>query len=145
MNITKQQIAELFQKGLNCSQIVLSQFSEKYEMDKKEALRIGCGFGGGARAGELCGAVSGAIMVIGLKYGNDHDQNQQSKMKCYEKTKEFINIFTEYNGSIVCRDLLKCDISTEEGMIKAQKENLFQTLCVDAVYLSIQILSELGY
>lgn len=145
MNMLKEQIADLFQSGLNCSQIVLSHFCEKYHMSKEEAIRIGCGFGGGARAGELCGAVSGAIMVIGLKYGNGQAEDLVSKNECYQRTQEFTKAYREQNGSIVCRDLLGYDISTKEGMEKAQKERLFQTLCVDAVVSSIQILDELGY
>ena len=145
MEVTQKQISELFQNGLNCAQIVLSQFSEKYQMPKEEALRIGCGFGGGVRAGELCGAVSGAIMVIGLKYGNGQAEDSTSKKECYQRTQEFTQKFRETNGSIVCRDLLKCDISTEAGMNKAKNEQLFQTLCVDVVVSAIQILTELGY
>lgn len=145
MQITKSQIGELFQSGLNCSQIVLSQFCERYHMSKEDAVRIGCGFGGGARAGEICGAVSGAIMVIGLKYGNTQAEDLISKNTCYEKTKEFVAEFRKQNGSIVCRELLDCDISTEEGMQKAKEAQLFQTRCVDYVESSIQVLESLGY
>ena len=145
MNMLKEQIAELFQSGLNCSQIVLSYFCEKYQMSKEEGIRIGCGFGGGVRAGELCGAVSGAIMVIGLKYGNGQAEDFVSKNECYQRTQEFTKMFRQQKGSIVCRDLLGCDISTKEGMENAQKERLFQTLCVEAVVSAIKILDELGY
>ena len=145
MEVTSNEIAGLFQAGLNCAQIVLSYFCEKYDMGKEEAIRIGCGFGGGVRSGELCGAVSGAVMVIGLKYGNSQTEELESKYQCYERTKEFTKRFKEDNESIVCRELLKCDISTEEGMMRAQKENLFQTRCVELVLSAIKILIELGY
>ena len=74
----------LFQSGLNCSQTVLGLFCENYGMDRKQAYRMMCGFGGGARAGELCGAVSGAIAVIGLKYGQDDACDKAAKTQCYE-------------------------------------------------------------
>src|SRR5574344_797810 len=124
MEINKEKIAESFQRGMNCSQIVLSHFCEKYHLEKEVAIRLGCGFGGGARSGELCGAVSGAIMVIGLKYGNTQAEDSTSKMECNKRTKEFTEKFKEVQGTIVCRELLQCDISTEEGMNKAEKENL---------------------
>ncbi len=145
MEMRKEQIAEEFNKGLNCAQIVLLQFCEKYSMKKEDALRLGCGFGGGARVGELCGAVSGSIMVIGLKHGNRTAENTTNKIECYEKTKEFMGKFKDENGSVVCRDLLQCDISTEDGMSKARNDNLFQTRCVDAVASAIGILKDLGY
>ena len=145
MQITKSQIGELFQDGLNCSQIVFSQFCERYHIGKEDAFRIGCGFGGGARAGEICGAVSGAIMVIGLKYGNTHVEDVISKNTCYEKTKDFIAEFRKQNSSIVCRELLECDISTDEGMQKAKDAQLFQTRCVAYVESAIQVLETLGY
>lgn len=145
MEVTRNQIAELFQDGLNCTQIVLSHFCEKYCMEKEKAIRIGCGFGGGVREGELCGAVSGAIMVIGLKYGNSKAEDSKSKSECYQRTQEFTKKFREDNGSIVCKELLGCDISKEDGMKKAQNEGLFQTRCVDVVLSAIQILSQLGY
>ena len=145
MVVNKEEIAKLFRDGLNCAQIVLSHFCEKHHMEKTEAIRIGCGFGGGVRNGELCGAVSGAVMVIGLKYGNENSENVTNKLLCHEKTVEFTKKFKEINGSIVCRDLLQCDISTEDGMNKAKDQNLFQTLCVDMVASAIDILIELEY
>ena len=145
MEVTSNEIAGLFQAELNCAQIVLSYFCEKYNMGKDEAIRLACGFGGGVRSGELCGAVSGAVMVIGLKYGNSKVEEAERKSECYERTKEFTKRFKEDNESIVCRELLKCDISTEEGMMRAQKENLFQTRCVEMVLSAIKILIELGY
>ncbi len=145
MSAKKEEIAKLFQEGLNCAQIVLLHFCEKYHMEKTEATRIGCGFGGGVRNGELCGAVSGAVMVIGLKHGNEKSENVESKLLCHKKTAEFTKKFKGKNGSIVCRDLLQCDISTEDGMNNAKNQNLFQTLCVDMVASAIDLLIELDY
>ena len=62
---------EMFAEGYNCSQSVLSAFSKKYGMSKDQSLSIACGLGGGMRIGEICGAVSGAVLVIGLRYGAD--------------------------------------------------------------------------
>ena len=89
----------LMLQGFNCSQSVSAVFAEAYGQDKANILRIASGFGGGMRQAEVCGAVSGAIMVIGFKYGID-ETNMQDKGLCYEKTLEFMNHFKEKNNSM---------------------------------------------
>jgi len=138
MNERVKKASELFGEGLYCSQAVLGAFSEKYGVDEKLAFKISCGLNSGVRCADVCGAVSGAILVIGLKYGDD-------KAVCNLKTEEYIKIFKEKNGSIVCRDLLGCDISTPDGKEKAITENLFSTRCMDMVINAAQILDDLGY
>ena len=130
--------SELFNSGLYCSQAVLGAFCEKYGMEKDLAFKISCGLNSGVRCADVCGVVSGAILVIGLKYGDD-------KAVCNLKTEEYIKAFKEKNGSIICRDLLGCDISTPDGKEKAVDENLFKTRCVDMVKSAAQILDDLGY
>ena len=97
------------------------------------------------RNGELCGAVSGAVMVIGLKYGNSLSEDSESKSLCYQKTKEFTEKFKEKNKSIICRELLGCDISTADGMSIAMDKKLFKTTCADMVESAAKLLEELGY
>ena len=138
MNERVKQASELFGNGLYCSQAVLGAFSEKYGIDKTLAFRISCGLNSGVRCADICAAVSGAILVIGLKYGDD-------KAVCNLKTEEYIKTFKEKNGSILCRDLLDCDISTPDGKEKAITENLFKTRCMDMVISAAQILDDLGY
>lgn len=145
MEVNQEEIEELFKSGLNCSQIVFSQFSPKYNLSREQAISIGCGLGGGGREGELCGAVSGAIMVIGLKYGNHRAEDKESKGECYRRTKEFTGIYKERNGSIRCKDLLGYDLSTEEGMREAQERNIFLKVCIEKITSAVQILTELGY
>ncbi|MCL2509987.1 MAG: C-GCAxxG-C-C family protein [Methanomassiliicoccaceae archaeon] len=130
--------SELFGKGLYCSQAVLMAFCEKYGMDKGTALKISCGLNSGARCAEICGAVSGAVLVIGLRYGD-------SSVVCNEKTEEFMNLFKNRYGNIVCRDILGCDISTPEGKKKATEDHLFGKFCVSAVANAAQTLVVLGY
>ena len=92
----------------------------------------------GVRCADVCGAVSGAVMVIGLNYGDD-------KTICNMKTEEYIKTFKEKNSSIICRDLLGCDISTPDGKEKAVNENLYKTRCMDMVINAAQLLDDLGY
>ena len=145
MGTKSEKAVELFKKGLNCSQAVFASFCEDYGLGSEFALKIGCGFGGGVRSGEICGAVSGAVMVIGLKYGNGSIEDLESKGNCYAKTSEFLDKFRDINGSVVCRDLLGCDISTAAGLQLAKDKGLFSTTCVDLVRSSCELLEGLGY
>ncbi len=133
-----QRASELFNSGKNCSQAVFATFAGDYGLDDETALKITCGLGSGVRSAEICGAVSGAVLVIGLKHGS-------TKELCNQKTEEFIAKFKTENGSIVCRDLLDCDISTPAGREKAISENLFKTKCLDMVLSAVKILEESGY
>lgn len=130
--------SELFSSGLYCSQAVLGAFCEDYGMEKETAFKISCGLNSGVRYADICGAVSGAVLVIGLKYGGTADI-------CNLKTEEFIERFKHRNGNVICRNILNCDISTPDGREKATNENLFRTLCLDMVISAAQILEDLGY
>ena len=134
---------EGFRNGFNCSQAVFSCYSEQFGLDCERALKVATGFGGGMRMGETCGAVTGAFMVLGLKYGNATAENQQAKEKTYEKVIEFTNRFKARNGSVICRDLLGCDISTQEGQKKARDDSLFSTVCPEMVRNAAEILEEM--
>lgn len=138
-------VNELFSSGYNCSQIVASLFAKKYGMHPEEVKRIACGFGGGMRQAEVCGAVTGALMVIGMKYGNWEAFDTKAKTKCYEKTVEFEKEFQNIEGSIICRDLLKCGISTTEGFHYAMENNLCPKICQKIILSAILILKDSGY
>ncbi len=97
----------LFHEGYNCSQSVFAYYADLFGIDEKTALKLSAGFGGGCgRQRELCGAVSGAVMVIGLKYGATDGADRDGKKLCYEKVREFTDEFKKTNPSIVCRELL---------------------------------------
>jgi C_GCAxxG_C_C family probable redox protein len=130
--------SEYYTNGLYCSQAILGAFCEKYNLDKEIAFRISFGLNSGVRCAEVCGAVTGAILVIGLKFGS-------SKEICNKKTEEYIKLFKEKNASIMCRDLLGCDVSTQEGIEHALMENLFRTRCLDLVISATQLLVDLDY
>jgi len=101
---------EYFSNNFNCAQSIFTTYAQEYGIDEKLALKLGCCFGGGARKGEMCGAVSGALMVLSLLYGHNESEDMFSKKKAYAITNEYMNRFTEKNGSVVCRNLLKYDI-----------------------------------
>ena len=134
-----------FRSGLNCSQAVFSVFCEDYGLDKTVALKLACGLGGGFRSGEVCGAVSGTIMIIGLKNGQSVAEDTASKASCYAKTEEFIKAFKEKHGTILCRDIIGIDISTEEGKKQAQDKSLFRAKCDEVVKSAVGMLEDSGY
>lgn len=131
-----------FKKGFNCSQAVFSVYSEELGLDPKIALKIACGFGGGMRQAETCGAVTGALMAIGLKYGQNEEGQEYAKENTYELVKEFINRFKSRNGSIICKELLEIDISTDEGRNIAREKELFTTICPKFIKDALEIVEE---
>ena len=143
MNSKIQNAVEKFEKGFNCSQAVLSSFSEQFGLDCNTALKIATGFGGGMKMGETCGAVTGAFMVLGLKYGNATPEDKETKEKTYEMVIEFTNRFKARNGSVICRELLGCDISTPEGSKVAVEKGLFSSVCPRLVQDAAEILEEM--
>ena len=127
---------KLFEDGYLCSQAVFAAFSENYGLSKKEALKIGACFGSGMRKAEVCGACTGALMVLGLKFGED-------RVKSNEVCERFLDEFKNENGSYLCRDLLNSDISTEEGRQYAIENNLFNELCPKMVESASRIVEEI--
>ncbi len=133
-----------FNETLNCSQAVLSAFAEDLGVDLKTANRIASAFGGGiARNGETCGAVSGALMSIGLKHWNSDIDPAEAKANVYAISNKFINEFKAKNNSIKCKELLDADLSTEEGRKKMKDEKLSEKVCNKAVCDAAEILEKL--
>ncbi|MHA1254980.1 MAG: C-GCAxxG-C-C family protein [Promethearchaeota archaeon] len=134
----------LFKNGFRCSQAILSTYGLQFGLDQELALKLASPFGGGMGSlGNTCGAVTGAIMVIGLKYGNSKVGEIKKKEKANQITKDFVEKFKSRNGSVMCRELLDCDISTPEGRNKAIEEKLFIEICPNLVRDSAEILEEL--
>ena len=132
-----------FKEGCNCSQAILATYGEGLGLSKETALRLACGFGGGMRRAETCGAVTGALMVLGLRHGPTSCPGQPQKNETYAQVQAFHARFAERQGTVMCRDLLGCDISTPDGQQKAQAEQLFKTICPEAVKVAAEILEEM--
>lgn len=132
-----------FRAGFNCSQSVLSAFADRFDLPADLALRIAAPFGSGfARTGETCGAVSGALMVIGLAFGTTAPGDADGKERLYQRAQEVIARFEDLHGAIRCRDLLHCDVSTAQGRASAQERKLFEELCPQLVSDAARIVSE---
>ncbi|MBA7664349.1 hypothetical protein ES703_72407 [subsurface metagenome] len=144
MSAKSEQAVRKFEKGFNCSQAVLSVYAEEFGLCRETALKIACGFGGGmGRMALTCGAVTGAFMVIGLKYGNVDANEKEIKEKTYGLVREFARRFEKRNGSSICRELLGCDISKPEGLRSAKENGLFTSVCPGLVQDAVGILEEM--
>ena len=119
-----------YKGGFSCTQALLSSFSEELGMDRDTACKVASGFGGGVgRTGNICGAVSGAIMVIGLKYGKADEEDEAATEKTRLLVRQFINEFTEKNGSIRCTDLLGYNLSDPDEYEAARESGIFIEKC----------------
>jgi C_GCAxxG_C_C family probable redox protein len=137
---------EAFKAGFSCSQAVLTAFSGEFGLRADVANRIACGFGGGmARRSQTCGAVSGALMVIGLKYGKTEIDDKDAKETTYARVNEFCRNFEEEYGSINCRELLDCDLSTKEGQQKFKDNDYFNQRCMKFVKKACDVLESMGF
>lgn len=135
---------ECFNKGFNCAQSVFSTYSEQLGLDKTSALKISGGFGGGmCHLGETCGVVTGAFMLIGLKYGKAQEDDNAAKEKTAVLVREFAERFKAINGSIKCTELIGYDLSTEEGRKALNETKSWKTVCAKMVRDASQIVEEL--
>ena len=143
MSTQSETAVDIFNKKFNCAQAVLASHSAEYGLDTETAKKIAGAFGGGmANNGEVCGAVSGALMLIGLKHGKYKEDDFVSKEKTIKITNSYIDKFKKEFGSILCRELLKYDLSIEEEASKARESGIFKTLCPVLVKRSVELVEE---
>jgi C_GCAxxG_C_C family probable redox protein len=133
----------IFREGFSCSMAVLGAFCEQFGLDKNLAYKVSSGFGGGMHLDQTCGAVTGAFMVIGLKFGRTRADDIEAKMKVAKMTNEFAKKFRARHGSIGCTALIGCNISTPEGFEEAKKKDLFKQVCPKYVISAAEILDEM--
>ena len=145
MSPLPERTAAIFREGFSCSQAVLAAFAETYGLDRQTALKLGSCFGGGVQAAEICGAVSGAVMVVGLKDGYADPKNKEVKFFVQGRAAEFHRLFRERHKHLRCRDLLGCDITTPEGRRAALDGKMFTTQCPVFVASAVEILEQMGY
>ena len=123
---------------------MLGGFAERYGMSLENAVRSACGFGGGvAGTGQTCGAVNGALMVLGLAHATQEPGNGPARQATYTATRTLLGRFRERHGSISCRELLGVDIGTIEGRERAMREGLFATRCPVFVREAAELAAEL--
>lgn len=142
MNVDLQAKA-IFAQHYNCSQSVLSVFAEQYGLDLSTALKLATPFGGGmGHTGQVCGAVSGALMVIGLAAGISEIDREQ-KYRCYDLAREFHMRFRALHGDVTCPGLLGMDIRNPDELARVRELKLFDTLCCHFVADAARLVEEL--
>lgn len=142
----KSEIAEqMFLKGYNCAQSVLYAFAPELDISWDTALKISCGLGAGmARKGEICGAVTGAILVIGLKYGRENEEKEAAELT-YAKTNALMDLFSAKRGSCNCKKLLNgCDLSHPNGQADFKEKDYYNKVCLPCVKDAVDILVQIS-
>jgi len=135
---------ERFAQGFNCSQSVFSAFASELGLPDETALKLTSPFGGGvAHQGNVCGAVTGALMALGLHSGN---ATTDKKDKTYRLAEEFLSRFQECHGTILCRELIGFDLSKPGELQNAREQGVFKSICPglvkDAAELSVKFFEE---
>ena len=134
----------LFNSGYNCSQAVLSSFAESLAFSKETAIHLAAGFGAGiGRLQNTCVAVTGAYMAIGRYCGKIHENNKEVIEASYSLVQEFNKKFTEIHQTKQCKQLIHCDLNTEEGQAEFKQKNLKRDVCEVCVADAVTIVSEL--
>ncbi|HEC42849.1 MAG TPA: C_GCAxxG_C_C family protein [Bacteroides sp.] len=142
--MAKEAAGRLFRKGLNCAQSVFAAHSEMTGISVTDSLKITTGFGAGmAMMQKTCGAVAGAYMVIGAKYGRVNPDDEKARDKTYGLIEEFNRRFIELHGSLDCRELMGVDLKTKEGAEEAEQGAYFEKKCGSYVDDAEKILDEL--
>jgi C_GCAxxG_C_C family probable redox protein len=118
-------------------------YGRRFGLDRETALRIASGFAGGMRKAETCGAVTGAIMVLGLHRATAESTTAKQREPVYHAMEEFTAAFERLNRTLICRGLLNCDISTPEGMQAAKERGLYKTVCPKMVQDAAEILESM--
>lgn len=138
--MNEQQVLKCFSEGFDCSQVVLNSVAGELGIDEITAKKVSACFGGGMFCGSTCGAVTGALMAIGLKYGHSMPDTPHIKEQNIAKLIEFREKFLKKYDSIICKDLLGYDLTNCEDMKKIQEEELLTTFCPKLVADVISIL-----
>jgi C_GCAxxG_C_C family probable redox protein len=141
----KNNALKYFRSKFNCSQSVLAVFGPEYGISENDCLKIACAFGGGmGRQQHTCGAVTGALMVLGLRYGKGLDDTEDRKEFTYLKTREFFSEFVKLNSYSTCLDLLnglKMNDPADHQKIKDLK--LFDIKCEKYLSDAVEIVERI--
>jgi len=135
---------DLFLSGYNCAQSVLLSFADDLKFSKELAQKIAAGFGGGmGKLQETCGAVTGAIMVLGMLKGEEVNNNDELKSVSYAAVKDLTRDFVAEYKTTQCRKLIGCDLNTPEGSAKFKEDKIMETVCAGCVKKAVQIVENL--
>lgn len=134
----------LFLEGFNCAQAVFGAFCEDLGIDFELGVKLSSGFGGGvSRRREICGAVSGAVMVLSMVHGYNDSQADEEKKKLYREVRGVLKNFEDETGSIICRELLGLEEKVSDPTPEKRTEKYYaKRPCAELVYLSAKAVEE---
>ena len=142
--VSEEIVSDLFIKGLDCSQIILGYAADRVGLSSEDALKVSSAFGGGMWCGRTCGCVTGALMALGMKDGHYREADMtERKNAIIAKRAEFEQKFAAEHGSVICKDILKYDLSKPEDFEQVIEKNLFFTLCTKVVTSASKILDKM--
>ncbi len=141
--LTRDQVVEKFRGNLHCSQVVLGELCEDLGYDQEEGYRMSCPFGGGMRQGDTCGCVIGALMALGMAFGNSEAGNKAQDELCQEKSLAFQTAFKEKYGSTICRELIGYDFRDPAQRQACMEAGKTREFCPDLVLGAIDIARSL--
>lgn len=144
MSVHSESAKELFAKGYNCSQSVVLAFCDETGLDPETALKISSSFGGGmGRLREVCGAVTGMFIVLGLLYGYSDPLDRAAKTEHYELIQSVAMRFKEKNKSLICRDLLGLTVEKDSPVPAERTEAYYnERPCLNLVGFAAELLDE---
>jgi len=136
-----------FNNSFNCAQSVFTTFGPELGLTEDECLKIACAFGAGmGKQQHVCGAVTGALMVLGARFGKALNDAEHKKELTYKKAEEFIKKFELNNGSIHCFKLLNnLNMNIVEDEIKIHELGLYETVCESAIKDAVELIEKLIY
>lgn len=138
------QAVAFYKQGYTCTQSILGSLAVRYDLQQNLAFRIGEPFGAGTSCtGDMCGSVTGAIMVLGLQHGSTLGNDDAARSTTYQRVHELIDRFKEIHGSIQCTDLLGYNLSDPQQLQTAWEKGLFIQICPILVRDAAQILVEM--
>ena len=132
-----------FAQKCHCSQAVLASFADALGITEETALKFGACFGGGMRKGEVCGACTGALMALGMKFGMSEIGDFKKQQIADGYARRFLDEFAKQNGSYLCRDLLKRNLASDEERQKAREEGLFASVCPKMIESAVRISEQM--
>lgn len=139
-----EQAVDFYQQGYTCAQSILASFATRYGLPQNLAFQLGEPFGAGTSCtGDMCGSVTGAILVLGLQFGSTLSTDDAARSCTYQRVQEMLHRFREIHGSVQCTDLLGYNLSDPEQFQTVCEKGLFTKRCPIFVHDAAQILTEI--
>ena len=133
-----------FDEGYNCAQSVLLAMQKFWKVESPLEPKVASAFGGGiGRRGSLCGALTGGVMAIGLRYGTNKPSSKERE-RAYSKALDFYNRFEKECGGVLCRDLIGYDLTNPEELEAARSADAFRQKCVHFIGKAVEALIDIG-